>query len=521
MREADLEKRLRVILEEIKRKELEESLTAFAKEAWKVIEPGRTLIWNWHMDLICRFLEAFYRREFRNGIINIPYRLSKSTLVSVIYPAWVWCQPEVESWQGGPGHQFLTLSHRDPLSIRDAVKTRTLIESAWYKKNWPHVKLKEGQNEKMRYELVGNGHRIAQGSKAGATGESADTVIFDDPHDAEKAQSEAERTAVTDAYDNKVSSRLNDQVRGGRLIIMQRLHEQDLSGHVLEKDGYYDPVENPGGWLQLKLPMEYEGKENNPADKYGFVDPRTEVGELLDPGRFPKDEVKKHKARLGEYGFAGQMQQNPSPKGGGILKEKWWKKWPSDKPTPVCDHVFLSWDTAFSEQAFESNAYSAMTEWGVFWEEQEERYSLILLGAWWERVAYPELRAKAKELQLKRKPDVQLIEKKASGISLVQDLRRSRIRVRTYQPDRDKVARAYAISAMLESGQVWVPERKWADYVVRVCSSFPNGAPPSADIVDTVTQALLYLRNGSWVSHPDDEQQEEETKQTKRVSPYG
>lgn len=495
------------------------SLAEFVKKAWEVLEPGRKLVWNWHLDVICAFLEAFRRRDFRNGIINIPYRLTKSTIVSVCYPAWVWCQEPGNSELGGPGHQFLTLSHKEPLALRDAVHTLTILESDWYRRTFQHVKLKSGQTEKSRYFLEGNGHRVSQGSKSGATGESADTILYDDPHDADRAQSDRERTTVTNGYDMKISSRLNNQSTGGKLIIMQRLHEGDLSGHVIDKEGLWSE-DNPNGWVKLCLPMEFELDEEgkppvNPAKLLGFKDRRTEPGQLIDEGRFPAVEVKVHKVRLGEYGTSGQFQQRPTPLGGGILRSKWWNIWPKERPLPQCDHVFLSWDTAYSEKDLETASFSVRTSWGVFWDEPQQQWALFLCGAWWDRVPYPDLRKKAQDDTLELSPDAHLIEKKASGQSLIQDLKRAgvggrRIRLRTYNPDRDKVARAYAASATFQAGLVYAPDRDWAYDVIDHCASFPFGVPPCSDITDTVTQAVVYLSRRWWVRHPDDVEDEPE-----------
>jgi predicted phage terminase large subunit-like protein len=298
---------------------------------------------------------------------------------------------------------------------------------------------------------------------------------------------------------------------------MQRLHEKDLAGFVRAKDGDW-AEDNVRGWVSLVLPMEFEldqaGKPPvNPAKRLGFHDPRTRHGELLWPERFPADAVARLRSDLertsGVYGASAQLQQTPAPSEGGILRKSWWRRWPDDKSFPLCEHVFLSWDTAFTERDLKEASFSARTAWGVFFNEQDQGYQLILLHCWADQVAYPDLRQKAQNDTRDFSPDAHLIEKKASGISLIQDLRRAgkgrkRVRLRTYSPDRDKVARAHAVTSLLSSGVVWAPSRAWADKAIDACGVFPNGAPPSADITDTVTQALLYLKNGWWIEHPDD-----------------
>jgi predicted phage terminase large subunit-like protein len=491
----------------------EKSLAIFVRRAWRILKPDRELEWNWHLDILCRFLEAFYRREFRNGTINLPYRLTKSTVVSVCYPPWVWIQQGVPSWQGGPGHQFLTLSHSEENIFRDANDTKKLITSDWFVDKWGEsVALQSGSNEKGHYSLTGGGGRISKTAKAGVTGVNADTILYDDPHDIERAQSDLERLQVIRAYDSKVASRQNDQRRGGRMIIGQRAHEGDLTGHVLDLEGYYHPEKNPGGWMQLRLPMRFElddpseEQPSNPAGKYGFKDAREKEGELLDPRRFPLEEVEQHEKRLGEQGTAAQFQQRPAPKGGSILKSHYWEIWPDDREFPVMEHTFCSWDTAYSTKDIEVNSYSAMTRWGVFYDAHVQKWAVMMLESWWDRIAYPDLRRMAQEYA--NDVDCMLIEEKASGQSLVQDLRRARTKVRTTRPGRydSKEARASVASPILESGRVWIPDRKWARKVIRIVERFPNGVPPCQDLTDTVTQAILYLHKGWWIHHPDDDE---------------
>lgn len=509
-----------------KRKVLQDSFSAFVEWAWHILEPGRELKWNWSVELICQFLAAFAYRKFHRGIINIPPRGMKSTLVSVCFPVWVWIQdrerlaktdPHAAKFVGA-WHQFLCLANDSPLALRDAVQARNLMAHEDFLYLFGDIVIvPQGQNEKSYYRNTSNGHRNSRPIQGSLTGKGGDTILIDDPHDAEKAMSDADRQNVIDAYTGKVTSRLNDQANGGILLIMQRLHEADLAGVVREKDGDWSK-DNPRGWLSLVLPMEYELDEPgkppvNPAKRFGFPDPRSKKGELLWPARFPRDAVARLRSDLertsGVYGATAQLQQRPAPSEGGILRKSWWREWPEGKSFPLCEHIFLSWDTAYTEKDLKEASFSARTAWGVFWNEQEGAHHLILLHGWADQLAYPDLREKAQEDTLTFRPDAHLIEKKASGISLIQDLRRAgrgnkRIRLRTYAPDRDKVARAHAVTSPLSAGVVWAPPRSWAEKVIDACGVFPNGAPPSADITDTVTQAILYLKNGWWIEHPDD-----------------
>jgi predicted phage terminase large subunit-like protein len=472
----------------------EERLRTYMEAAWPILEPNRPFKASWHIDYIAEYLEAVNRREIKRLIINIPPRCTKSLLVSVFYPTWVWTRQ--------PGHQFLTLSHSDKLALRDAVKSRALMNSKWFQDRWgSKFKLRDDQNTKGRYETTANGHRIAQGISAKVTGEGGDTIIIDDPHDAEEVLSDAERENVLSAYDGSIMMRLNDQTEGAIVLIMQRLHEGDLTGHLLKK-------QEEESWEHLCLPMEYEGPRY--VSVLGLDDPRKQEGELLDPARFPPNVVHSLKSRLGSYKASGQLQQRPTPAGGGILKTNWWKKWPADAKwwhgdpdaPPPCIYKIQCWDTAYTEK--EENDPSACTTWGVFL-DQLDRPHIILLGAKNGHWEYPALRRMAREVRDFHDPDLVLIEKKASGQSLIQDL--GWLNILPYDPGgKDKVSRAHAVSAILEAGRVWVPDTSWAEAVVSECAKFPRGEHD--DYVDTVTMALHRFMEGAWVIHPDDEEDE-------------
>jgi len=478
---------------DIVKDECEKSLEQFVKSTWHIIEPGTTLVWNWHLTVICEYLEAIADTRIKRLILNIPPGTMKSTLVSVCLPAWLWIKE--------PERRILGITNEQGLALRDAGKAKLIVASDWFQGKWP-LDFDPSQNEKTLYQNVKRGIRQSLGITGRITGKRGNLLLIDDPHSVTEVESEAMRATVIDKYDQEITSRLNDMNNDPIILIMQRIHYQDLTGHLMELTD---------DWTQVSIAMEYDGSSGfNGADidRPDLKDPRTKDGELLFPQRFNRKTIETLKKHLGSFGTAGQLQQSPVPKGGGIIKDYWWKTWPDDKPLPRCEHLFSSWDTAYSEADLKNNAYSAMTMWGVFWNEtandDKGAYCLLLTKAWAGQVGFPDLRKKAKELDKTDRLDSQLIEKKASGISLVQDLRQAGLKIRTYTPDRDKVARAYSVSAMFESGQVYIPNRKWATKVVNNVAQFPNGAPPSADITDTVTQALIYLRNNWWVSHPDD-----------------
>jgi phage terminase large subunit-like protein len=524
-----LEEKLR-LKEELEKRECEESLAQFTRSAWHIIEPGTPLIWNWHLDTICGYLMAFHRGELpdKRLIINIPPGTLKSILVSVMYPAWTWISR--------PSERFLSITNEQGLAIRDALRMKQIITSEWFQTKWP-LALQADQNEKTLYANDQRGFRQSQGITASNTGKRGDVIIIDDPIDAKHAFSDVIRQGVNDTWDQSLSSRLNHLEESGVLLIMQRLHEDDLTGHLLKK------VKSK--WTVLSIPMRYEGAPTfDPGKDIGrpdLNDKRTKKGELLFPKRFSKKSVESLEEDLGEYGTSGQLQQRPVPAGGGILKKHWWRIFPDDVKLPVCDHIFHSWDTAFSEADMKTAAFSACTRWGIFWHEQRERYCILALGMWFERLGYDELRAKLKELDKKYNPDVNLIEKKSTGISLIQDMKRaSPGRVRAYSPGKgeDKVSRAHSVSPMLQSGLVYVPNKLWAIGdgqkqlgLIDYAAQFPNGGAPSPDLTDTITQALIYLRAGNWAGdHPDDHdeivehpmtEEQEDDLQPQRRSYYG
>ena len=481
------------ILKEIERINCENSLEQFVKSSWHIIERTK-LTWNWHLTVICEYLEAIADKRINRLILNVPPGTMKSTLVSVCLPAWLWISK--------PETRILGITNEQGLALRDAGKAKLIITSDWFQSKWP-IAFDPSQNEKTLYQNEKRGIRQSLGITGRITGKRGNLMLIDDPHSVTEAESDAMRSTVIEKYDLELASRLNDMNNDPIILIMQRIHHLDLAGHLIKLSN---------DWVVVAITMEYDGSNGFDGADIGrpdLKDPRTKDGELLFPQRFNRKTVDNLKKHLGEFGTAGQLQQRPSPKGGGIIKTKWWLTWPDDRKLPICEHLFASWDTAYSEADLKNNAYSAMTMFGVFWNERADdgkgRYDLLMTKAWAGQVGFPDLRRKAQEIDKLDKLDCQLIEKKASGISLVQDLKQAGIKIRTYTPDRDKVARAYSVSPMLESGQVYVPNRVWARKVVDLVSQFPNGAPPSADFTDTITQALLYLRNNWWVSHPDDE----------------
>src|SRR5882724_54059 len=318
------------LIQEIDRELATRSLRAFIQQAWPVLQPATPFVPGWHIDALCEHLEAITYGQIRNLVINIPPRHMKSLAVSVFWPCWEWAR-----W---PERRWLFASYAESLSLRDSRHCRTVVQSPWYRCNWGDVfVLTEDQNEKRRFDNDKTGYRIASSVGGANTGEGGDRIVCDDPHNVKEAESDAARKGVCDWYDQVMSTRVNDPKTAARVIIMQRVHEADLSGHVLAQ----------GGYEHLCLPAEYEGSKRTTV--IGWSDPRTELGELLWPERFGHAEIAELKLRLGSYGAAGQLQQRPSPAEGGILKRHWWRRYQSNEHPLRLDVMIQSWDLAFKD----------------------------------------------------------------------------------------------------------------------------------------------------------------------------
>ena len=347
----------------------EESLATFVKRAWHVIEPGQPYIHGWHIDLIAAHLEAITDGEEVDGeaynrlLVNVPPGTMKSLLVGVFWPAFEWGP------RNKPHMRYVCASHSQNLAIRDNVRFRRLVFSDWYQERWgDRVVLTNDQNTKTKVENKATGFREA--AAAGSiTGSRGDRVIIDDPHSVESAGSDQMRASTIDWFLEAVPTRLNNPDTSAIVVVMQRLHEGDVSGVILDKQLGYD---------HIMLPMRYDSRRAAPT-KLGYEDPREDDGELLFPERFPLAVVDRDEKVMGPYATAGQFQQEPAPRGGGIIKDDWWQLW-TEEAYPPCDFVVASLDTAYTTK--EENDFSAMTIWGVFTSdskamptERAQRYS--------------------------------------------------------------------------------------------------------------------------------------------------
>lgn len=504
----------------------EESLYDFLRAAWRNIDPSQ---WGdgWPIEAVAEHLQAVCDGEIRRLLINIPPRMGKSSITSVAFPAWVWAQRR-RGPTSGPGVQFLHASYADRLSLRDSVKCRRLIQSPWYRRLWgDRYSLTGDQNAKQRFGNTKGGERLITSVGGTATGEGGQIIICDDPNAANEAFSEAAIATTNDWWDQTMSTRLNDAKTGAYIVIQQRLAESDMTGHILES--------SKDGWTHLCLPMRYEA-DRSFSTSIGWKDPRETEGELLWPNRFGEAEVSSLEGSLGAWGAAGQLQQRPEPKGGGVIKRDWWKLW-EEPAFPPMDYIIASLDTAYTEK--EENDPSALTVWGVFTTDPiaqagriighdgrvsyidrtfvEQAPKVMLMHAWRERLQFHELMVKVAETAKKFKVDRIIIENKASGISTAQELRRlyghEDWGVDLYNPGaQDKLARLYSVQHIFQEGMVWAPDRAWAEMVMTEVGQFPKGR--YKDLTDTTSQALRHFRDiGILVRTPERTAEIEDMKQ--------
>lgn len=503
------------LLRQIRKHRAETSLYEFVKQAWQYMDPVEFKD-SWHIKAICDHLEQVTRGNIKRLIINIPPRCSKSTLVCVAWPAWVWAQSK-HSPLSGPHVQMLFASYAQTLSERDSVKTRRLIESAWYQENWgTNYKIVGDQNTKRKYETNKGGYRLATSVDGTLTGEGGACITIDDSISATDANSETVRNSTNAWWDETMSTRLNDPATGAFVVIQQRLHDEDTTGHILAKD-------KKGEYTHVMLPMEFDPRrrcETYIKNELFFCDPREDEGDLLCPDRFDRESVENLKRELGPYGAAGQLQQSPSPRGGGILKREWWKLWPPEgeedlwiqdlpdamgdiKPRityPDFDFIFASVDTAYTEK--EENDWSACTVWGTFAERKTGEPKIMLISAWRDRLPLNDLVQRIMRTATRKNLacEAVIVENKASGISVMQELKRlmrpGAFTVYPFDPRKDgggdKVARMYAAQPSFAAGLIFAPDTTWAEMVIAECEAAPKGK--YMDLCDTVSMGVNWLR---------------------------
>ena len=474
----------------------EQTLLDFMRLFWHITDPAQPFIIGWPIEAICEHLEAVSRGDIRTLLINVPPGFSKSTAVDVFWPAWEWGPANM------PFMRYVCAAYSAGLTVRDNRRFLRVIQSDLYRELWGD-RFALTHTGEIKVENTKTGWKFATSVTGVGTGERGNRVIADDPNSIMEAESEVIRAKANTWFREVVPDRLNDKREDAIVIIQQRTHENDVSGNAMDADL---------GYTHLMIPMEFDtrrrcvtvlGFDEEANEQITWEDPRTEDGELAWPERFPEEIIDKLKLEKGPYAYAGQYQQEPSPRGGGIIQRNWWKVWPPEDWAapedgllrfPDLDYILASVDTAMSTK--QEADESACTVWGAFRDERDMP-KIILLRAWSGRYAFNVLVDKIIDTCRKRKIDTLLIEAKANGLSVAQEIQRlcgaEEWGTRVVRPTQDKVARTYAVQHLFAAGLIYAPDRNWADKVITQCEVFPKGRRD--DLVDTTTQALKYLRD--------------------------
>ena len=455
----------------IERELCRRSLADFAKMAWHILEPATPLKWGWALDAICAHLEAVTRGEITRLLMNVPPGTMKSLLTGVIWPAWEWGPA------GLPSKRFLSTAHMQTLAIRDNLKCRRLIQSDWYQERWP-VALTGDQNAKTKFENAATGFREAMAFTS-MTGARGDRVILDDPLSADDANSDAALLAAELAFLETLPTRINNEA-SAIVVIMQRLHERDTSGLILAKGLPY---------THLCLPMRFE-PERACSTVIGFTDPRTKAGELLFPERFAEPQVAELERTLGSYATAGQLQQRPVPRGGGLFKRAWFQ---TVKALPTGCRFVRGWDLAATEDAeaaATAGVLMAQAPDGRFFIAHVTREQLGPMGV--ERLMKATAEQDAATYGKVRGSFPQ--DPGQAGKAQAQHLLRHVLVGHDYHfsPESgDKETRALPLAAQAEAGNVFLIEGPWNEAFLSEIEGFPMAK--WKDQVDAASRAFTEL----------------------------
>lgn len=494
------------------RQECEDSLLFFVQTFWKYVEPSTEFVETWHIEAVCSHLEQVTYGNIKRLLINIPPGMMKSLLVDVFWPAWEWIHD--------PTHRYLCTSYSQSLTERDNIRFRNVIMSEDYQRMWGN-KFGPSKDSFSVVKVANNktGWKLATSTGGTGTGERGSRVLADDLHNVKDGESDLVRRSTLRYFSEVLPTRLISPMDSAIVVIMQRVNEEDVSGYIIANDL---------GYVHLMLPMRFDPARKCTtylpgSDEIFFEDPRTEEGELLSPVRSPEWAVERDEKVMGSYAVAGQFQQSPTPRGGGIIKDKWWKLYPEQgelmdeygKPAKPLEYPQMEFVIAFADTAYttkEENDYSALTVWGVF--RRDGAPKVMLMAGWKERLELYALINKINSTcTLPRGVPIDrlLIENKASGKSVAQEIDRlfagANFAIELVEPKGDKMARMYAVQHLFENGIVYAPDRTWAQMVIDDTAKFPKGSHD--DIADTVSGALKWLRDSNFALRSDEHDTEE------------
>ena len=528
------------LIDQLVREQCEGSLYEFLREAWPAFDPA-PFVGGWHLEAIAEHLQAVSDGQIRKLLINVRPRSGKTGLVAVAWPTWTWAlSTKPHRPLHGPGVRFLCGSYGANKAQEDGVTARRLIGSEWYQKLWgDRVVIAKDRDNQERYDTTEGGSRINTGIPE-SLGKGGMVRLLDDPHKTDEVESDKVRDGVIRSYKEIWATRSNDPNHGAEVMIMQRQAENDLSGYWLEQGGpetvhlcipaWYEDDRCCRTFIDTKGLIYSDPPRHLDCDLF-WEDPREYDGEGFWKERYPPSQ-RKVDEDLGDFAFAGQVQQRPEPRGGGIIKREWWQAWPPDEAVekwtnaqgqsayPPFEFTMAYLDTSFTKK--ETNDRCAMTRWGVFGDEAG-RPRVMLAGAWADRFTFSDLVTKATASCKLWKVDVLVIENKAGGIwvsqEIIKEMSGDPWEIVLDTPSVDKVARANAVVPAFTHKMVFAPFmhdagvwRVWVEMVIAEVEKFPMGR--FDDLCDTVTGALGYLRRNDLIKLPAEHDEDERESRT-------
>ena len=444
---------------------LRTNFSSFIHKAFTTISPTTQYLRNWHIDLISEKLTNLKQNKTTRLIINMPPRNLKSICINVAWPAWLLGHD--------PSTKIMTACYSQALSNKHSQDCRLIINSSWYQQIFPSTKIARGENQKSKFVTTERGFRFATSTGGTATGEGGDFLIIDDPQNPNKINSKKYRDYTIEWFEQTFASRLNDKKNGVIVLVMQRLHPEDLCGYLLEH--------KTNQWELIKIPAIYEQKISFNIP-YKII---KQPGSVLHPQREDLLTLNKLKFELGEYNFAAQYQQNPVPIKGSMIQKSWLKYYLSQKSIEF-SQIIQSWDTAI--KAKDENDYSV----GITLSLSNGNYYILDIKRI--KVEFPELLTTVQNFAQKWHPQAILVEDKASGQSLIQSLKANiKIPIIAIKPKFDKITRFAAHTPLFEAGKIFLDHAaSWRIDLEQELLSFPKSAHD--DQVDSLSQALTYLQ---------------------------
>ena len=442
---------------------LRADFASFISKVFGTINPGSKYQANWHIDLIAEYLEAVRQGQIKRLIINMPPRALKSVCVSVAWPVWLLGLD--------PSTRIMVASYSSILSIKHSLDSRLVVSSNWYKKLFPRTQISKNHNQKSKFLTTENGFRFATSVGGSATGEGGDFLIIDDPHNPTQINSLKMRSRVIEWFEQTFVTRLNDKNKGAIVLVMQRLHQDDLSAHL----------QSSGNWEILKIPV---SATRNVEYNFGKFHKLYREGELLDMVRDNKDFLQNLEQEVGARNYAAQFLQEPLPAGYNLLSPgdiHYFETLPKE-----FDFFVHSWDTAI--KISEKADYTVGTIWGVL----QNKYYLVQMIR--KKLAYSDLKNEIEKQIHKYMPRFVLIEDKASGQQIIQDLKLSGFRnIKAIKPFLDKLTRFASITHFFENGIALIPAKSVFNRVlISEITNFQNSK--NDDIVDSVSQFLNFIK---------------------------